>query len=161
MQVPKFIKKLSEKIKAYPRTVLSTAVAMTNMTIEQTFQLCFLAINGYIMGKPDNKAKLVWHTVIERAVDNESICDDSGFEGMKIKKRVKLIGKEKLLSSQSIAWIKNELKPYFADSLKKQKQNLSDIMFEHIVNGSPDSEDTKHFYDIYQKKQGFFNRVKK
>jgi len=156
--------KLSEiaaKIKAYPKTVLSTATAMTDMSIEQTYQLCFFAINGFITGEPDSKHKLVWHTLIERVVDKDSTCDDAGWVGMKVVKRVKLIRKEKPLSIESINWIEKELKPYFVDSLKKQKSDLGELMFKHIVDEPINSEESKKFYDIYQKKQGMINRLVK
>ena len=73
----------------------------------------------------------------------------------------KSIGKEKPLSETSRTWIEKELKPYFADSLKKQKADLSEMAFEHIVNEDISSEEAKPFFDAYNKKQGFINRIKK
>jgi len=150
-----------DKIKQYPRIVLNTAYGMTDMTIEQNYQLYFLALNSYVTGKPDKKAKLIWHSLIENVVDKDSTCDDGLWKGIPIKRRVKSIGKEKPLSETSRTWIEKELKPYFADSLKKQKADLSEMAFEHIVNEDISSEEAKPFFDAYNKKQGFINRIKK
>ena len=133
---------------------------MTNMTIEQNYQLYFLAINSYATGNPDKKAKLIWHTLIENVVDDKTTCDDSGYEGIKLKERVKQIGKEKVIAVEDMIWIDKELKKYFADSLKAQKKDLTDLMFEHIVNGEITSQEAAPFYDKFQKQQHFYNKFK-
>lgn len=154
----KFIKGMFKAGREFKQDILTKATAMTDMTIEQNYQLYFFCLKGYIEGKPNNLHKLVWHSLIENVVDDKSVCDDSGFEGMKIKDRCKLIGKEKPLSPTSTSWIEHELKPYFVESLKLQKKDLNELMLEHIVSGEITSDEAKPFFEKYKAKEHFFNK---
>jgi hypothetical protein len=137
-------------------SVLSKATAGSAFTLDQQYKLFFWGMNGFIKGKPNKKERLVWTALIENVVDSESTCDDSGFEGMKIKQRCHLIGKEKEVAQENIVWIEKELKPYFEDSMRKQLCNLSDLSLNKILKGEITESEAKAAYGVYSKNQDSF-----
>jgi len=113
-------------------------------------------MNGYIEGKPDKRQRLVWKALIENVVDSESVCDDSGYEGVKIKDRVKQIGKEKEISEANKVWVDKELKPYFEESMRKQVSNISEERIKEILSGKITTDEAKNAYAVYSKNPSDF-----
>lgn len=141
-------------------SVLTKAVAGSNFTLEQEYKLFFWCLNNVVEGVWDSKTKLVWNALICGVVDSDTVCSDGGYEGLKLKKRCQLIGKEKEVSIEDRFWIDKELKPYFEFSLKKQSKNISDVLFNEIVKGSITEEESKVAFDKFNNNQrafrGFF-----
>jgi len=130
--------------------------AQSAFTLQQQYKLFFWGMKGYIEGKPNRKERLVWTALIENVVDSESTCDDPGFEGMLIKDRCHLIGKEKIVSDVNKVWIEKELKPYFEDSMRKQLTNVSEVLFGEIIKGEITPEESKRAYETYSNNPGTF-----
>jgi len=131
-------------------------LAQSAFTLQQQYKLFFWGMKGYIEGKPNRKERLVWTALIENVVDSESTCDDPGFEGMLIKDRCHLIGKEKIVSDVNKVWIEKELKPYFEGSMRKQLTNVSEVLFGEIIKGEITPEESKRAYEIYSNNPGMF-----
>lgn len=154
----KFIKKMKDFVEERKESVISKASAGASFTLDQQYKLFFWGMNGYIEGKPDRRQRLVWKACIENVVDNLSTCNDPGYEGMKIKQRVKLIGKNKIIPPQDRAWIELELKQYFEDSMKKQLTNISPLAIKEILDGKISQKEAKNAYMVYSKNPNKFRR---
>ena len=161
----KFIlSKLKEKTQNFfverKNSILSKTIAGSNFTLEQEYKLFFWCLNNVVEGVWDSKTKLVWNALITHVVDSETVCSDGGFEGLKLKKRCELIGKEKEVSVEDRFWIDKELKPYFEFSLKKQSKNISDVLFNEIVKGTITEDESKIAFNKFNNNQrafrGFF-----
>lgn len=152
----KIAKKAGGFLAERKQSILDKATGGAAFTLDQQYKLFFWGINAYIEGKPGKKERLVWTSLIENVVDSESLCDDPGFEGMRIKDRCHLIGKEKIVSDVNRTWIARELKPYFEDSMRKQLTNLSDLSFRKIINGEITESEAKAAYATYSKNQDSF-----
>jgi len=146
---------IKERIECFAQerktSVFARAIAGGKFTLEQQYKLFFWAMNGYLKGKPNKRERLVWNSVLVNVVDNESVCDDNGFVGVKLKKRCKLIGKEKRVSEVNRLWIEFELKPYFEDCLKDQVKNLSNALFKEIASGTITPKESKEAFNVYSK----------
>ncbi len=154
--MPKIIlDKIKQKISTKKEKIQQDATTMSYMTLDKQFKLFFYAIDGYITTNPNKKQRLAFNSIIPLVVDGESTCDDEGYQGMKIKERCKIIGKENPLTEQSITWLKNELKPYFEDSLKTQTNKTLEML--GVINETEAHE----AYDIYSKKQNALQGVYK
>lgn len=152
----KIAKKAGGFLQERKDSILSKATSGAAFTLDQQYKLFFWGMNAYIEGKPNKKEKLVWTALIQNVVDNESTCDDPGFEGMLIKDRCHLIGKEKIISDVNRTWIARELKPYFEDSMRKQLRNVSDLTFKNIISGEISESEAKAAYAVYSKNQDSF-----
>ena len=137
-------------------SILSKATAGAAFTLDQQYKLFFWGMNGYIEGKPDKRQRLVWKALIENVVDSESVCDDPGYEGVKIKDRVKQIGKEKEISEANKVWVDKELKPYFEESMRKQVSNISEERIKEILSGKITTDEAKNAYAVYSKNPSDF-----
>jgi hypothetical protein len=154
------LSELKEKVKRFAEerrtSVLSKAIVGSEFTLNQQYKLFFWGMNGFVSGNPSKKHRLVWNALIVNVVDSESVCDDVGFEIMKLKERCKLIGKEKPVSVNSIKWIETELKKYFEDSLNKQVTNINDALREEIIKGIITDDESKKAYAVYSKNTNAF-----
>lgn len=136
--------------------IMMNAQAGSSFTLDQQYKMFFWCMNAYVKGNPDKKQRLVWKALIEKVVDNRSLCDDPGFVGMKIKRRCKIIGKEKIISEQNKVWIDKELRLYFEDSMKKQLLNLTDLSWKNITSGNISKAEGKAAYNVYSKDKESF-----
>jgi len=152
----KFLKKFSDFVKERKESIAFKVMAGTSFSLEQTWKLYFWCLKGYLKGKPNNKLRLVWNSVIIQVVDSDSTCDDEGFVGMKIKERCRLIGKEKIISSNNLVWIEKELIPYFENSLKNQVLGVNEMMMEQILKGEITPDEAKAAYGVYSKNEKKF-----
>lgn len=145
--MPKFLKKFSDFAAERKASIKMKAAGMQFMTQERQFKLFFYGIDGYISGNPNKFQRLAFNSIVRNVVDKQSTCDDTGFEGMKIRKRCKIIGKENPISEQSIKWLKEELKPYFEDSLQKQLNLNLELL------GVIGEDEAKKAFEIYKEQE--------
>jgi hypothetical protein len=143
----KFLKHFSDFVTERKESIKIKASGLQFMTQERQFKLFFYGIDGYITGNPNKFQRLAFNSVVRNVVDKQSTCDDAGFEGMKIRKRCKVVGKENPISEQSINWLKNELKPYFEDSLQKQLNLSLEIL--GVIN----EDEAKKAFEVYQEQE--------
>lgn len=146
----KFLKKLSDFVEERKSSIKAKAFAGSFMTIDRQYKLFFWCLNEYLLPKPSKKARLLWNAVIINIIDKEY-----NSEAIKI---AKSIGKKKELNPKDNEWVKNELIPYFEQSLEKQKGIISELMFGDIKKGIMTPQETKQAYDYYVKNPNSFRR---
>ena len=157
----KFIKGIFKVGRELKNDVLTKATAMSGLAIDKNYLLTFHILQGYINGNPTQQQKLGWNTlIVEQTKNATAVCEDSGYEGMKLKDRVKHIGKEKVVAVEDMIWIEKELKPIYEAQFKIDKKDLSEIMFKHITSGEVSSEEAAPFFDKFQKQQHLYNKFK-
>jgi len=156
----KFINKAKSFFVERKTNVLIKAASLNNLNLEQHYKIYFRCLNNVVDGVWDSNTKLTWNLGIVNVVDGETVCTDDGFEGLKLKKRCELIGKEKEVSIEDRFWIDKELKPYFEYSLKKQSKNVNDVLFNEIIKGVVTEQESKTAFDILNNNRrafrGFF-----
>jgi hypothetical protein len=148
--VGKFLKKMSDFVEERKESIKSKAFVGSFMTVERQYKLFFWCLNEYLLPKPSKKARLVWNSVIVNVIDSQY-----NKESIVI---AKSIGKKKELNQEDIDWVKNELIPYFENSLEQQKGVISELMFGDIKKGILTPQETKQAYDYYIKNPKGFRR---
>lgn len=146
----KFLKKMSDFVEERKESIKSKAFVGSFMTVERQYKLFFWCLNEYLLPKPSKKARLVWNSVIVNVIDSQY-----NKESIVI---AKSIGKKKELNQEDIDWVKNELIPYFENSLEQQKGVISELMFGDIKKGILTPQETKQAYDYYIKNPKGFRR---
>jgi len=141
---------MSDFVEERKESIKSKAFVGSFMTVERQYKLFFWCLNEYLLPKPSKKARLVWNSVIVNVIDSQY-----NKESIVI---AKSIGKKKELNQEDIDWVKNELIPYFENSLEQQKGVISELMFGDIKKGILTPQETKQAYDYYIKNPKGFRR---
>jgi len=143
----KFVKKnIVEKIKA-KKKALGNAIKIKAMFkgkqgLYTFYSIWFSTLRAYASGKPSRVKVLSWKTYVIPFVPKDWTCDDKGYEGVKAKRRCKLI-QHRLKKTGEIVkkdrkWISEELLPAFENDFKEK--NLS---FDEIVDMDDSSIESK------------------
>jgi hypothetical protein len=148
----KFVKKFQEFVEERKESIKFKAFGNANFTLEQQYKLFFFALNGFAEGKPSKLQRLAWQ-IIPEVIDKEF-----NFEA---RERAKRVGKLKRVPEEDIAWIKSELIPYFENSLRQQKQDISELMFKEVTSGKINADEAAKANAIYSKNQDKFRSVLK
>jgi len=158
----KFVKKIKGFAKERKRKVIDQAGGIMYMDYEKKFKLFLKGINGFISGKPSKQEQLAFTTLYKfpgYGVDTKTTCDDEGYEGVKARKRCKLIHrrwrKDKIVLAEDRRWLKRELIPYLKDGFESQ----SGKVFEAL--GKISDEEAREAYELYSKNKDKFKGLVK
>ena len=98
-------------------------------------------------GKPSKWQAWAFRWYLIPALDGKSTCDDKGYEGVKIKRRAKLIhinfNKTKKVTLQNKKWLQIELNEYVANSYNIKVEDIDNVLGK--VNDSKIEEDLMKF----------------
>lgn len=127
----KFVKSkidaLKEKKKALSNSFKIKAMFKGKQGLYTFYSIWFAAIKAYISGSPSTVMKQAWKIYVIPFIPRDWVCDDSGYEGVKAKRRCKLINhrlkKQGEISKKDIVWLENELLPAFEKDF--ELKNLS------------------------------------
>jgi len=152
--MPKFIKKFLGKRK---RKIIDKTGAVMFMDYERKFKLFLKGINGFISGKPSKQEQLAFTLLYKfpgYGVDTKTVCDDAGSEGIKARKRCKLIHKrwrkDKVVLHEDKIWLKRELIPYLKEGFEAQSGKVFELL------GKISDEEAKKAYLLFSKNKNKF-----
>jgi len=139
----KFIKKQIEKIKQKKQAIKSATKLKVMLKGQQGlytfYSIWFATIKSYIKGKPSKVKRLAWKIYVIPFIPSDWVCDDRGYEGVKAKRRCKLIHhrliKEGVVVDKDKKWLKKELLPGFENDFMQKNldfDKLGDMSDEAI-----------------------------
>lgn len=117
------------------------ALGATGQTLETMFRIYFYAIDGYISCHPNFWQKQAFKLYVIPGIDTDF--------NLIAKKRAENIASKFVLSPEDITFLKEDLKPYFEESLKKYTKKTFDML-----NPMSDEEITNRIKSEYKAKRG-------
>lgn len=124
----KFVKELIDNAKkastAKKIELICKAKGLSTLTTEKIYSIYFWSIDAFIIGNPSYWQEQGFKLYVVPGIDTQFNLD--------AKKRCEIIlknyKKNKLVLDEDKVWLKNELKPYFENSMKKQINKTIDAL---------------------------------
>jgi hypothetical protein len=131
----KFVKKKIEALKEKKRAVQSAFKLKTmmkgKMGLYTFYSIWFATIKAYIAGEPSKVKRLAWKIYVVPFIPGDWTCTDKGYEGVKAKRRCKLIqhrlNKENVVNDKDKVWLKEELLPAFEEDFRKKNLDFEKL----------------------------------
>jgi len=120
----KFIKKLIEKKRTVKSALKLKAMLKGEAGLYTFYSIWFDTIKAYALGNPSRVKRLAWKIYVVPFVPSDWTCTDEGYEGVKAKRRCKLIqhrlNKDGLVNDKDKVWLEKELLVSFEDDFRKK-----------------------------------------
>jgi len=127
----KFVKSVIEQKKAVSNALKVKAMFKGKQGLYTFYTIWFKAIEAYISGNPSWTMRQAWKVYVIPFIPNDWTCDDAGYEGVKAKRRCKLIqhelNKTGKISKKQKLWLKCELLPAFKNDFAEKNLDFDKL----------------------------------
>lgn len=153
--MPKFVKTIIEKKRAATSAMKLNAAMKGKQGLYTFYTIWFQTIEAYIKGNPNWTFRQAWKVYVIPFIPGDWTCDDKDYEGVKAKRRCKLIqhelNKTGKISKKHKVWLKTELLPAFRDDFREKNldfDKLGEMNDEQIEKQIKKAKGEKKFKEM-------------